>query len=70
MAIPEQLSLQAAGHQLHGGGVQPNLARHVQQTPQHGGLAVRPNAAWRPTADALHMQYPPSLSNCTGNEMV
>ena len=64
MAIPEELGLQAVGHKLHGGGVQPNLARHVQQTPQHGDLAVGPNAAWRPTADALHMQDPATLSNC------
>lgn len=30
LAVPEKLSLQTARYKLHGRGVKPNLARHVQ----------------------------------------
>ena len=70
LTVPHKLSLLTAVHKLHGGGVQPNLAGHVQQTPLqtplHGGLAVGANAAGCPAADALHMQHSAPLTTCIG----
>ena len=58
-ALPDKLIAEATRHKLHRGGVEPNLACHVQQVPPPGGLAIWPNAAGRPPADALHVKDSP-----------
>ncbi len=63
-SLPDELTLQATWHQLHGGGVKRNLACHVQQGAQGGGLAVGPNAGGGPPAYTLYMQHLTTLCAC------